>query len=107
MERQQIGRERQRAVAEGLRESSPVSFAVVKTPHFVETVSSLAPGLRLRIEEEAEALSRAPHPREAEQDAAAGRWRLRVPDTPLVLSYAVDDALQLIHLLGAREPGDD
>lgn len=106
MEREQIGRERLRAVSEGLREAASESYSVVKSPDLIEATASLDARLRLRLEDEAQGLSRAPRPREALLDAESGLWHLRVPDTPLELSYAIDEEQHRIRLMQARAVDD-
>jgi mRNA-degrading endonuclease RelE of RelBE toxin-antitoxin system len=101
IEQEQIGRERVRAVAEGLRDSARKSYGVAKSPRFQEATSSLTPSERIRFEEQAEALSRTPRPPGVEVDPGSGFCRVRVPGTKLALSYEIDEATHRIVLLEA------
>lgn len=103
IERLQIGRERAEALRAWKRGAGSDAYGLIKSRELIEASASLAPDVRLRVEEEADALTRNPQPSDAEVDAAFGTWRLHVPQTDIELLYAVDEAEHRIRLLSFRE----
>jgi hypothetical protein len=91
IETEQIARSRAQAINEAAR-TKKREYSILPSQQVREAKTSLTAAEYLRVEEASDALMRDPRPAAAENDAAAGMWRLRVAGTTLELVYGIDDS---------------
>lgn len=105
IEEAQIERDRAEAIADARREARPDDYGLLNSRRTMEAISRLEPEVRVRVQEQAAALTRVTQPANATWDESAGMWRLTVPDTNVQMSYLVDKEkhqIKVISVQGAR-----
>jgi ABC-type multidrug transport system fused ATPase/permease subunit len=102
IETEQIARSRAQAINESVA-AKKREYSILSSQAMRQTKAGLGPDERLKVEEALDALMREPRPATAENDTAAGLWRLRVAGTSLELVYRVDDSSLQLKVLGLQQ----
>ncbi len=106
IEREQISRERAQSILTGLEEDDRPYF-VQKSHEASRAQAALEAATRLRVQHRIDALTTDPRPPGAVEDPGSGLLHLRVPDTRITVSFAVDDEKRRIQVLALRPEPDD
>lgn len=61
---------------------------------------------RLRVQDQIDALMREPRPPGVTEDPTATTLHLRVPDTPLIIGFTVDDEARRIQIVSVEDTSD-
>lgn len=102
IEKAQITRDRAESILAYQQESDEATYIVQKSRAVREAQAQLDPMMRLRVQDRVDALAEVPRPAGAVEDPQTQTWRLRVPDTPIEIEFAVDNERKRVRILSLQ-----
>ncbi len=102
IERAQIARDRVQSILGGPEQAEAPPYAVYKSRTARQGQARLDTLTRFRVQDRIDALMAEPHPGGVLERPEAGAYRLRVPETPVIIGYTVDDQARRIQILSVK-----
>jgi len=104
IERAQITRGRVQSILSGLDKAGASPYVVQKSHLAQQAQAKLDTTTRLRVQDQIDALMTEPHPAGITGDPKAGTFHLRVPETPVIIGFTVDDRARCVQILSVESP---
>jgi hypothetical protein len=107
IERAQISRGRVQSILADLEEPDVTTYVIQKSKAAKFAQGSLDNSTSLRVQEQIDALTTEPHPTDAIEESNTGNLKLRVPQTPIMIGYTVDDNSRRIRILSIENRSEE
>jgi hypothetical protein len=106
IERAQIARDRVQSIQSGLDKAGASPYVLQKSHAAQQAQARLDTTTRLRVQDQLDALMTEPHPVGITRDSKAGAFHLRVPETPVIIEFTVNEQAHRIQILSVESTSD-